>query len=99
MLLFHVGGFVLLYVAAALLERVLPFNPQGMRRSPDLSLNTAVSFLTNTNWQAYGGESTMAYLVADVGPAPPELPAAATGIVLAMALIRGFAARRRHGDR
>ena len=62
MLLFHVGGFVLLY-ALLRLQGFLPFNPMGMPAvAPDLAFNTAISFITNTNWQNYGGESTMSYL-------------------------------------
>ena len=67
MLLFHVGGFVILY-ALLRLQRVLPFNPQDMPAvPPDLSFNTAISFLTNTNWQNYGGESTLSYLTQMAG--------------------------------
>jgi K+-transporting ATPase ATPase A chain len=63
MLLFHAGGFVLLY-ALLRLQGLLPFNPQGMSAvAPDLAFNTAVSFTTNTNWQNYGGESTLSHLV------------------------------------
>ncbi len=91
MLLFHVGGFVLLY-ALIRLQGVLPFNPAGQSAAaPDLTLNTAISFLTNTNWQNYGGESTMSYLVQMLGLTPQNFLSAATGIVLALALIRGFA--------
>jgi K+-transporting ATPase ATPase A chain len=93
MLLFHVGGFLILYT----LMRVqgwgwLPFNPQGMTAvAPDLSFNTTISFITNTNWQNYGGESTMSYLVQMLGLTHQNFLSAATGIVLAVALIRGFA--------
>ncbi|EKS42483.1 potassium-transporting ATPase subunit KdpA [Afipia clevelandensis] len=91
MLLFHVGGFVLLY-ALIRLQGVLPFNPAGQSAAaPDLTFNTAISFLTNTNWQNYGGESTMSYLVQMLGLTPQNFLSAATGIVLALALIRGFA--------
>src|SRR5690242_7606803 len=59
MLLFHVGGFFILYLLMRL-QQLLPFNPQGMSAVPeDLAFNTAASFVTNTNWQNYGGESTM----------------------------------------
>ncbi len=62
MLLFHIAGFVLLY-GLLRLQGVLPFNPQEMGAvAPDLAFNTAASFLTNTNWQNYGGESTLSYL-------------------------------------
>jgi K+-transporting ATPase ATPase A chain len=91
MLLFHVGGFVILY-AVMRLQAILPFNPAGQSAvTPDLSFNTAVSFITNTNWQNYGGESTMSYLVQMLGLTHQNFLSAATGIVLAVALIRGFA--------
>ena len=67
MLLFNVAGFVALYTLMRL-QAGLPFNPQGMSAVPeDLAFNTAVSFVTNTNWQNYGGESTMSYLVQMLG--------------------------------
>ncbi|MFY9829279.1 MAG: potassium-transporting ATPase subunit KdpA [Rhodoplanes sp.] len=91
MLLFHVGGFVILY-ALLRLQQVLPLNPQDMSAvPPDLSLNTAISFLTNTNWQNYGGESTLSYLTQMLALTHQNFLSAATGIVLAIALIRGFA--------
>jgi K+-transporting ATPase ATPase A chain len=91
MLFFHVGGFLILY-ALMRFQAVLPFNPAEQSAvSPDLSFNTAVSFITNTNWQSYGGESTMSYLVQMLGLTHQNFLSAATGIVLAMALIRGFA--------
>jgi len=91
MLLFHVGGFLILY-ALMRLQAGLPFNPAGQSAvAPDLAFNTAVSFLTNTNWQNYGGESTMSYLVQMLGLTHQNFLSAATGIVLAVALIRGFA--------
>src|SRR5690242_13832453 len=91
MLLFHVGGFVILY-ALMRLQAVLPFNPADQSAVPaDLSFNTAVSFITNTNWQNYGGESTLSYLVQMLGLTHQNFLSAATGIVLAVALIRGFA--------
>jgi K+-transporting ATPase ATPase A chain len=63
MLLFHVGGFLILY-ALMRLQGLLPFNPADQSAVPaDLTFNTAVSFITNTNWQNYGGESTLSYLV------------------------------------
>jgi K+-transporting ATPase ATPase A chain len=93
MLIFHVFGFLLLY-ALMRFQGVLPFNPQDMGAvAPDLSFNTAVSFITNTNWQAYGGESTMSYLTQMAGLAVQNFKSAATGIVLAVALIRGFSRR------
>jgi potassium-transporting ATPase potassium-binding subunit len=91
MLLFHVGGFLILY-ALMRLQGWLPFNPAGQSAvAEDLSFNTAVSFITNTNWQNYGGESTMSYLVQMLGLTHQNFLSAATGIVLAVALIRGFA--------
>ena len=91
MLLFHVGGFVILY-ALLRLQGVLPFNPAGQSAvAPDLSFNTAISFITNTNWQNYGGETTMSYLVQMLALTQHNFLSAATGIVLAMVLIRGFA--------
>src|SRR5579863_1494263 len=90
MLLFHVGGFLVLYVLMRV-QQWLPFNPAGQTAvAPDLSFNTAISFITNTNWQNYGGESTMSYLVQMLGLTHQNYLSAATGIVLAIALIRGF---------
>jgi K+-transporting ATPase ATPase A chain len=91
MLLFHVGGFLILY-AVLRLQGMLSFNPAGQSAMPeDLSFNTAISFLTNTNWQNYGGESTLSYLSQMLGLTHQNFLSAATGIVLAVALIRGFA--------
>src|ERR1700739_662166 len=90
MLFFHVGGFLILY-AVMRLQAVLPFNPAGQSAvAEDLSFNTAISFITNTNWQNYGGESTMSYLVQMRGLTHQNFLSAATGIALAVALIRGF---------
>jgi K+-transporting ATPase ATPase A chain len=90
MLLFHVGGFLILY-AVMRLQAALPFNPAEQSAvAPDLSFNTAISFITNTNWQNYGGESTMSYLVQMLGLTHQNFLSAATGIALAVALIRGF---------
>src|ERR1700742_17935 len=90
MLLFHVGGFLIIY-GVMRLQALLPFNPaeQGAG-AQDLSFNTAISFLTNTNWQNYGGESTISYLVQMLGLTHQNFLSAATGIALAVALIRGF---------
>src|SRR5262249_10483554 len=91
MLFFHVGGFVILY-ALMRLQAPLPFNPVDQSAvAPDLSFNTAVSFITNTNWQNYGGESTPSDPVQMLGLTHQNFLSAATGIVLAIALIRGFA--------
>jgi len=90
MLLFHVGGFLIIY-GVMRLQAVLPFNPAGQSAvAQDLSFNTAISFITNTNWQNYGGESTLSYLVQMLGLTHQNFLSAATGIALAMALIRGF---------
>jgi len=91
MLFFHIGGFLILYVLMRT-QALLPFNPAEQSAvAEDLSFNTAVSFITNTNWQNYGGESTMSYLVQMAGLTHQNFLSAATGIVLAVALTRGFA--------
>src|ERR1700739_492056 len=93
MLLFHVGGVLIIY-GLMRLQALLPFNPAGQSAvAEDLSFNTAISFITNTNWQNYGGESTMSYLVQMLGLTHQNFLSAATGIVLAVALIRGFSRR------
>jgi K+-transporting ATPase ATPase A chain len=90
MLLFHVGGFLVLY-ALMRLQATLPFNPAEQTAvAEDLSFNTAISFITNTNWQNYGGESTLSYLVQMLGLTHQNFLSAATGIALAVALVRGF---------
>src|SRR5450830_1670972 len=90
MLLFHVGGFLIIY-AVMRMQAVLPFNPAEQSAvAEDLSFNTAISFITNTNWQNYGGESTLSYLVQMLGLTHQNFLSAATGIALAVALIRGF---------
>jgi potassium-transporting ATPase potassium-binding subunit len=90
MLLFHVLGVVIIY-ALMRLQAVLPFNPAEQSAvAEDLSFNTAISFITNTNWQNYGGESTLSYLVQMLGLTHQNFLSAATGIALAVALIRGF---------
>src|SRR6202047_2871952 len=90
MLLFHVGGFLIIY-AVMRLQALLPFNPAEQSAvAEDLSFNTAISFITNTNWQNYGGESTLSYLVQMVGLTHQNFLSAATGIALSVALIRGF---------
>ncbi|MGN7124720.1 potassium-transporting ATPase subunit KdpA [Methylorubrum thiocyanatum] len=91
MLVFHALGFVSLY-AILRLQDGLPLNPMGQAAvAPDLALNTAVSFVTNTNWQNYGGESTLSYLSQMLGLTPQNFLSAATGLALAVALTRGFA--------
>src|SRR4029077_16026921 len=91
MLFFHVGGFFILY-ALMRFQAALPFNPAEQSAvAPDLAFNTAISFITNTNWQNYGGEGTMSYLTQMLGLTHQNFLSAATGIVLAVELIRGFA--------
>jgi K+-transporting ATPase ATPase A chain len=90
MLLFSMVGMLVLY-AMERLQQILPFNPQGMAAVPaDLSFNTAASFTTNTNWQAYGGESTMSYFTQMAGLAFHNFVSAAAGIAVGIAVIRGF---------
>ncbi|WP_293371901.1 potassium-transporting ATPase subunit KdpA [Nevskia sp.] len=97
MLVFSLGGYVALF-AIQQLQGLLPMNPQGFGAlSGDLSLNTAVSFITNTNWQSYGGESTMSHGTQMWGLAVQNFLSAATGIALAIALIRGFAREKGRG--
>jgi potassium-transporting ATPase potassium-binding subunit len=91
MLAFNAVGFVVLY-GLQRLQGILPFNPQGFAAVPEaLSFNTAMSFVTNTNWQAYGGESTMSYFVQMAGFTVHNFLSAATGIALAVAVTRAFA--------
>ncbi|TPM25580.1 potassium-transporting ATPase subunit KdpA [Mesorhizobium sp. B2-3-4] len=91
LLLFNLAGFLGLYVLQRL-QGSLPYNPAGMSAvDPALAFNTAASFMTNTNWQNYGGESTMSYLVQMAGLTVQNFVSAATGIAIAIALIRGFA--------
>jgi len=91
LLLFNVLGAIVVY-GLQRLQLFLPLNPQKFAAvSPDSSFNTAVSFITNTNWQGYSGESTMGYLVQMAGLAVQNFLSAATGIAVAIALIRGFA--------
>ncbi len=91
MLLFNGLGFLLLY-ALMRLQGALPLNPQGFPGvAPDLAFNTAISFVTNTNWQAYAGEQTMSHLSQMTGLAVQNFLSAATGIALALAFVRAFA--------
>jgi potassium-transporting ATPase potassium-binding subunit len=93
MLAFTFAGFVVLY-GLQRLQAGLPFNPQHQDAvSPDLAFNTSVSFVTNTNWQSYVPETTMSYLVQMAGLTVHNFVSAATGIALALALIRGFTRR------
>jgi K+-transporting ATPase ATPase A chain len=90
MLLFNLAGLLLLY-AFLRLQQFLPLNPQGLAAvSPDLSFNTAISFSTNTNWQSYGGETTMSYFTQMLGLGVHNFLSAATGMAILIALIRGL---------
>jgi len=92
-LIFSFVGFLALY-ALQRLQNVLPFNPQGMDAiSPDSSLNTSISFVTNTNWQSYVPETTMSYLTQMAGLTVHNFVSAAAGIAIAIAVVRGFARR------
>ena len=93
LLLFHVVGIVALY-ALQRLQATLPLNPQHFGAvAPDLALNTAVSFATNTSWQSYAGETTLGYLTQMAGITVQSFLSAASGIAVAIALVRGFARR------
>ncbi len=97
MLAFSMAGFVSLYVIQRL-QAVLPFNPQKFPAVGEhLAFNTSVSFITNTNWQSYTPETTMSYLVQMAGLTVHNFLSAATGIALAVALVRGFARRSAKG--
>lgn len=89
-ILFSVAGLIFLTLLQ-MLQGVLPWNPQGLKGvNWDLSINTAISFVTNTNWQAYSGESTLSYLSQALGLTVQNFVSAATGIAVLFALIRGF---------
>jgi K+-transporting ATPase ATPase A chain len=91
MLLFNLLGFLVVY-ALQRFQQFLPLNPQGMAAvSPDSSFNTAVSFSSNTNWQGYGGETTMSYLTQMLGMTVQNFVSAATGMAILVAFIRGLA--------
>ena len=93
LLVFSLTGFLFTY-AILRLQHVLPLNPQGFGpMNPDLAFNTAASFTTNTNWQNYGGETTLSYFSQMVGLAYHNFVSAATGIAVAAALTRGIARR------
>jgi K+-transporting ATPase ATPase A chain len=93
MLWFNVAGLVVVYLLQRL-QGVLPLNPQQFSAvSGDSSLNTAVSFATNTNWQGYGGESTMSYLTQMVALTVQNFVSASTGMAVLVALVRGFRQR------
>jgi K+-transporting ATPase ATPase A chain len=90
LLLFNFIGMFMVY-SLQRLQLMLPLNPQGMVAvSPDSAFNTAVSFVTNTNWQGYGGEATMSYLTQMLALTVQNFFSAATGIVVVIALVRGF---------
>jgi len=93
MLVFNAMGLVALY-ALQRLQGFLPLNPAGMGAvTTDLAFNTAASFATNTNWQAYGGETTLSYLTQMIGLTVQNFVSAATGMAILVALIRGLARR------
>ncbi len=93
LLLFNLLGVLAVYLLQRA-QALLPLNPQNMAAvSPDSAFNTAVSFVTNTNWQGYGGESTMSYLTQMLALTVQNFTSAATGIAVALVLIRGFARR------
>ena len=97
MLLFNVCGMLAVY-AFQRMQQWLPLNPQHFPAlSPDLSINTAISFITNTNWQAYSGESTMSYLTQMAALAVQNFMSAATGIAVLIAVVRGFARKTTKG--
>lgn len=90
MLIFNFFGLIFLYVILRL-QFYLPFNPQGFKgTTPELTFNTAASFITNTNWQTYAGENTLSYLSQMLGLTVQNFLSAATGLALLMALIRGI---------
>ena len=94
LLLFNAAGFLLVYLLLRL-QAWLPLNPDGMTAvSPELALNTAVSFASNTNWQFYGGETTMSYLSQMLGLTVQNFLSAATGMAVLVALIRGLSRQR-----
>ena len=95
--LFNLLGLVALFLLQKA-QGALPLNPEGMAKLPtDLAVNTAVSFVTNTNWQAYGGESTLSYLTQMLGLTVQNFLSAATALAVAVALIRGFVRRSSEG--
>jgi potassium-transporting ATPase potassium-binding subunit len=98
LLAFSAVCFVFTY-AIQRFQLLLPLNPAGFgtqQVSPDLSFNTAISFMTNTNWQSYGGETTLSYFVQMIGLTVQNFASAAAGMCVAIALIRGFARRQQN---
>src|SRR6202167_6663611 len=97
LLAFSIFGFLLVYLFQRA-QAYLPFNPQNFGTpnvTPDLAFNTAASFLTNTNWQAYSGESTLSYFVQMAALTVQNFVSAAAGLAVAIAVIRGFARHER----
>ncbi len=91
MLTFSVAGFLVLY-GVQRLQGLLPLNPRGFEAvAPDLAFNTSISFITNTNWQNYAGETTMSHLTQMLGLTVHNFVSAATGLAMAFVLVRGFA--------
>jgi K+-transporting ATPase ATPase A chain len=91
MLVFSIAGFLVLY-GVQRLQGLLPLNPRGFDAvPPDLAFNTSISFVTNTNWQSYSGETTMSHLTQMLGLTVHNFVSAATGVAMAFALVRGFA--------
>jgi K+-transporting ATPase ATPase A chain len=98
LLVFNGLGVLAVY-ALQRLQPALPLNPQAMAAvSPDSAFNTAISFVTNTNWQGYGGEATMSYLTQMLALTVQNFLSAATGIVVVVALVRGFARHSSQGE-
>ena len=99
LLLFNLIGLLFLYLLLRI-QHLLPLNPQELGSvSPDLAFNIAVSFATNTNWQSYGGETTLSYLSQMLGLTVQNFLSAATGMAVLVALIRGIARHTTHKTR
>ena len=97
MLVFNLVGFLVVYLLQRL-QGVLPWNPEHLpATTAHLAFNTAVSFATNTNWQSYGGETTLSYLTQMLGLTVQNFVSAATGMAVLVALIRGFVRRNAQG--
>jgi K+-transporting ATPase ATPase A chain len=97
MLAFNLAGFALLYLVLRL-QGVMPWNPEGLPpMAPNLAFNTAMSFVTNTNWQAYSGEAALSYSSQMAGLTVQNFVSAATGMAVAVTVARGFAARKADG--
>ena len=96
-LVFSILSFLVVFIIQ-LIQGILPLNPEGLGAvRPDLAFNTAVSFITNTNWQSYSGESTLSYFTQMIGLGVQNFVSAAVGIVVLYALIRGFTKTKQHG--